>query len=195
MEQTSPLILASGSPRRKALLKELGLDFKVVLKEIDEDYPNHLKREAVALFLAQKKASVYIDEINDGNIVITADTIVCVDDIILNKPAGYQEAFDMLLLLSGRSHEVITAVCISGKNISSCFHVTTTVIFKKLSDAEINNYIEKQQPFDKAGGYGIQEWIGLIGMERMEGSYYNVVGLPVKELYEQLIALNVVKGI
>ncbi len=195
MEQTSPLILASGSPRRKALLKELGLDFKVVLKEINEDFPDHLKREDVALFIAQKKASVYINEINEGNIVITADTIVCVDDKILNKPAGYQEAFEMLQLLSGRSHEVITAVCISGKDISSCFHVTTTVIFKKLSDAEINNYIIKQQPFDKAGGYGIQEWIGLIGMERIEGSYYNVVGLPVKELYEQLIALNVIKGI
>ncbi|MDQ3051069.1 MAG: Maf family nucleotide pyrophosphatase [Bacteroidota bacterium] len=195
MEQTAPLILASGSPRRQALLMELGLKFRVVTKEIDEDFPGHLVREEVALFLARKKASMYDNEIKEGNIVITADTIVCVDDKILNKPAAYQEAFNMLQLLSGRSHEVITAVCISGEGISSCFHLTTTVIFKKLSVAEINYYIEKHQPYDKAGGYGIQEWIGLIGMDRMEGSYYNVVGLPVKELYEELIALNVLKGL
>jgi septum formation protein len=195
MVQNIPIILASGSPRRQALLKELGLKFKVVLREIDEDFPEHLKREKIALFLAKKKAAAYRDEIEAGNIVITADTIVCVDDKTLNKPADYSEACEMLKLLSGRSHEVITAVCISGTGISDCFYVITSVFFKKLSLEEISYYINSHQPFDKAGGYGIQEWIGLIAMERMEGSYYNVVGLPVKELYDHLLALNIVEGV
>ncbi len=195
MDQTAAIILASGSPRRQALLKELGLDFRVVLKEIDEQFPDHLKREQVAVYLAQKKASAYRDETESGNIIITADTIVCVDDKILNKPEGFNEAYAMLQLLSGRSHQVITAVCISGKGISDCFHVTTTVVFKTLSPAEIKFYIDSHQPYDKAGGYGIQEWIGLIGLERLEGSYYNVVGLPVKELYDHLVALNIVKAL
>jgi len=195
MEQSAPVILASGSPRRQALLKELGLDFKIVLKEIDEDFPDNLKREEVAIFLARKKASVYKDEIESGNIVITADTIVCVDDSILNKPENFDAAFEMLRMLSGRAHQVITAVCISGKNISDCLHVVTNVVFKQLTDSEIKFYIDTHRPFDKAGGYGIQEWIGLIGMERMEGSYYNVVGLPVKELYDRLVSLKIITGI
>jgi len=192
MKQTCKIILASGSPRRQSLLKELGVDFNVVLKEVDENYPEHLKKEEVALFLAQKKASVYKDEIEKGNVVITADTIVCADDRILNKPDGFDSALMMLQLLSGRSHQVITAVCISGIGLTHCFHEVTKVRFKSFSDSEIKYYIETCRPFDKAGGYGIQEWIGLIGLEQLEGSYSNVVGLPVKELYEKLVDLKII---
>jgi septum formation protein len=195
MEQKYSVILASGSPRRQALLKELGLQFEVVLKDIDEEFPSHLKREQVAEFLARKKASAYSKEISEGKIVITADTIVCVNDEILNKPSGFEKAFQMLKKLSGRSHQVITAVCISSEKFSDCFSVVTTVKFKKLSESEITYYITTHQPFDKAGGYGIQEWIGLIGLESIEGSYYNVVGLPVKELYERLEAMQIISGL
>lgn len=195
MIQSFPVILASGSPRRQELLKQLGINYSVVLKEIEESYPGHLKKEQVALFLAKKKASAYNAETESGNIVITADTIVCINDKILNKPATFEEAVDMLDMLSGKSHQVITGVCISGREFSKLFHVVTTVTFKKFSAAEIKYYIEKHKPYDKAGGYGIQEWIGLIGMENMEGSYFNVVGLPVKELYENLVTLKIIDGL
>ncbi len=195
MIQTFPIILASGSPRRQELLKQLGIDFTVILKEIEESYPEHLKKEQVALFLARKKASAYNNETESGKVVITADTIVCINDKILNKPASFEEAVKMLELLSGRSHQVITGVCISGKEFSKLFHVVTTVTFKKLTLVEIKFYIDQYKPYDKAGGYGIQEWIGLIGLENIEGSYFNVVGLPVKELYENLVALKIINGI
>ena len=194
MKHTLPIILASGSPRRQALLKEAGVSFVVLIKDIEENYPNNLQREAVAVFLAQKKSKAYDNEVNQGSIVVTADTIVCAGNELLNKPANADEAKSMLQKLSGKDHQVITGVCIRGKEFTECFHVSTTVIFKKLSDSEINYYVENFKPFDKAGAYGIQEWIGLIGIERIDGSYYNVVGLPVKELYEKLIFLKVISG-
>ena len=192
METSTTLILASGSPRRQELMKAMGVQFSVKVRDVDEQFPAELKDAEVALYLANKKASAYSEEIALGHTVITADTIVCVDHLILNKPSGYEEAFDMLKKLSGRSHEVITAVCIKNKVISRSFHVTTKVVFRKLTDSEINYYINTCKPYDKAGAYGIQEWIGLVGLERIEGSYYNVVGLPAKELYEELLSLNLV---
>jgi len=195
MEPSNALILASGSPRRQELMKALGIQFSVKVRDVDEQFPEELKDAEVALYLAGKKASAYTEEIALGHTVITADTIVCIDHFILNKPSGHEEAFEMLKKLSGRSHEVITGVCIKNKTVSRSFHVTTKVIFRELSDNEINYYINNFKPFDKAGAYGIQEWIGLVGLERLEGSYYNVVGLPVKELYEELISLNLVRHI
>jgi septum formation protein len=181
-----PILLASGSPRRQSLLKELGFNFEIKLKNVDETFPDNLKGKDVALFLAIKKADAYQQEIEDGYLVITADTIVCIGDEIMNKPDDFRQAFTMLSKLSGRRHEVITAVCIKTKSITDCFHVSTSVYFKKLTEKEIEYYINTHKPFDKAGGYGIQEWIGLVAVEKIEGSYHNVVGLPVKELYEYL---------
>ena len=191
MNSAQPLLLASNSPRRKELLASLGLAFEVRVKEVHEDFPDHLKREAVAEYLASHKADAYKNElVNEA--IITADTIVCLGDQILNKPADENEAFRMLRALSGKSHEVITGVCILTKAVKSVFHDTTTVYFKELTDSEIAYYIQVFQPFDKAGAYGIQEWIGMIGIERIEGSYFNVVGLPVQKLYEQLLELKII---
>jgi len=195
MKSTSKIILASGSPRRKALLSELGIKFEVMVKDIEENYPADLKREQVALYIASKKADAYINEINSGALVITADTIVCLDDHILGKPTGPEDAYRMLRLLSGTNHEVITAVCMRSKLHAEHFHVTTRVHFHELTDAEIDYYIQKDKPFDKAGAYGIQEWIGLIGIDRIEGSYYNVVGLPVSELYQHLIRFQSISAV
>ena len=181
------LILASGSPRRKELLTQLGISFKVIKSDVEEVFPTHLKKEKVARFLAELKASSW-KELKKNELLITADTIVCLEDQILNKPKDYQEAFNMLQLLSGKKHEVITAVCLRSADQQKTFHSTTSVYFKSLTDEEIKHYIEHYRPYDKAGGYGIQEWIGLIGIEKIEGSYFNVVGLPVKELYEALQA-------
>ncbi len=195
MKQAFPVILASGSPRRQALLKEMGIIFKVVTRDVDETFPDDMHRENVALFLAQKKSKIYDPEIEQGNVVITADTIVCIGDELLNKPQNHIAACSMLQKLSGKAHQVITGVCIRSRKFTESFHVSTTVVFKKLSDSEINFYVENYKPFDKAGAYGIQEWIGLTGIERIEGSYYNVVGLPVKELYEKLVELGVITAI
>jgi septum formation protein len=188
MEAGKKLILASGSPRRKALLSEAGFSFEILVKPVDENFPEHLKCEQIALFLARKKAAAYSTEISEGAIVLTADTIVCAGDEVLNKPGNASEAARMLGSLSGRSHQVITGVCICDKQSQTCFHVSTTVSFRKLTPGEINYYITHFRPFDKAGAYGIQEWIGLIGIDKIDGSYYNVVGLPIKEVYEHLVA-------
>jgi len=187
MKLPQGIILASASPRRQSLLKEAGFKFEVVIKNVDEEYSPDLKREQVAVYLAEKKAAAYDNEVNQGNTVITADTIVCVDDLILNKPAGPDEAFRMLKKLSGREHEVITAVCIRKTGSTKSFHVVTRVEFRTISDEEINWYIKNFSPFDKAGAYGIQEWIGLIAITRITGSYNNVVGLPVAEVYNHLV--------
>lgn len=189
MQLPTKLILASASPRRQSLLSEAGLKFEIVVKPVNEDFPEQLKREQVALFLAAKKASAYNDEVNNGYTVITADTIVCLDDEILNKPADADEAFQMLKKLSGRTHEVITAVCIRNSTDSISFHVVTSVTFRPITGREIEWYVENYKPFDKAGAYGIQEWIGLVAITKIEGSYNNVVGLPVAELYRELIHL------
>ncbi len=185
MNLSRPLLLASNSPRRKELLAGLGLQFEVRVKEVHEDFPEHLQREEVAEYLASHKADNYRDDLQD-EILITADTIVCLGDSILNKPADYDEAAVMLRALSGTIHEVITGVCVATRESKSVFHDVTKVYFKELTDAEIHYYITQYKPFDKAGAYGIQEWIGMIGIEKIEGSYFNVVGLPVQKLYLHL---------
>jgi septum formation protein len=184
------IILASKSPRRQLLLKELGCSFEVRTREVEEVFPPHLKREQVALYLAELKAKAFDEELGPGTVVITADTIVCVDDLIVGKPADYNDAVRILRLLSGRRHEVITGVCLHNGSTLKSFHVCTDVYFKKLTDEEIGYYLENYRPYDKAGAYGIQEWIGLIGIERINGSYFNVMGLPVKELYEELLRFD-----
>ncbi|WP_162426343.1 Maf family nucleotide pyrophosphatase [Pontibacter pudoricolor] len=189
MNLSRPLLLASNSPRRKELLTGLGLPFDVHVKEVEEDYPAELKREQVAEYLASHKAEQYFGDLED-HILLTADTIVCLGDKVLNKPADYKQAYDMLRSLSGTHHVVITGVCILTRDLKSIFHDTTKVYFKELSHEEIDYYITNYRPYDKAGAYGIQEWIGKIGIERIEGSYFNVVGLPVQKLYQRLVSLG-----
>jgi len=181
-----PIILASKSPRRQELLRLLDVDFKVVLKEVDESYPEDLNPEEVAVYIAEKKAKAYDETLGD-EIVLTADTIVCIDDLILGKPESPEHAVEMLKLLSGRVHRVITGVCILYKHQYNKFFDVSEVFFRKLTDAEIQTYVDQYKPLDKAGAYGIQEWIGLTGIEKINGSYTNVVGLPTEKLYQQLL--------
>ncbi len=181
------IILASKSPRRKQLLEELGLTFEVKVKSgIDETWNKELKPEQVAGYLAEHKAKQYEHEITENQILITADTIVCKDNDILNKPADYDDAVRMLDLLSDGKHLVITGVCIKSLDRSVSFSCTTEVYFKHLCEEEIDYYIENYKPYDKAGSYGIQEWIGYIGIDKIVGSFYNVMGLPVQKIYEEL---------
>src|SRR5471030_747798 len=189
MNQRIPkIILASKSPRRQELLRLMDIDFRVVLKEVDESYPDHLSPEEVALYIAQKKAEAFDESIGD-EVVLTADTIVCIDGLILGKPETPEHAIEMLQLLSGKMHRVITGVCLLYKHQYHTFYDVSEVYFGKLSDEEIKNYVEKYEPMDKAGSYGIQERIGLIGIERINGSYTNVVGLPTEKLYRELAKL------
>lgn len=185
MNLPQKLILASNSPRRKELLNKLDLKFEVRLKEVDEAYPDHLQREEVAEYLANYKAQAYLPELQD-EILITADTIVCLDDKILNKPADAEDAKIMLQQLSGKVHDVITGVCLLSRQKKDLFHDITRVYFKSLTPEEINFYVNIYKPFDKAGAYGAQEWMGMIGVEKIEGSYFNVMGLPVHKLYDRL---------
>ena len=189
MNLSRPLLLASNSPRRKELLTGLGLNYSIRVKEVHEEFPAELKRAEVAEYLASHKADAYRDELQD-EVLITADTIVCLGDRVLNKPQSHHEASEMLRALSGTSHEVITGVCLLTKENKTVFHDITKVYFKELTQAEIDYYINHYKPFDKAGAYGIQEWIGMIGIERIEGSYFNVVGLPVQKLYTYLVELG-----
>ena len=181
------IILASQSPRRHNLLKGIGLDFDILTSdETDESFPREMNTDEVPVFLAKKKAKTFEKFIDDKTILITADTIVSLDGKILNKPTNRGDAENMLNLLSGNSHIVITGVCIKSLNKEKCFTSHTTVYFNDLNKQEIEYYIDKYQPFDKAGAYGIQEWIGYIGIKKIEGSYFNVMGLPVQRLYEEL---------
>ena len=181
------LILASKSPRRRQLLADMGLDFEIRLKPVTEDFDESMKKEAVAIYLCEKKALAFSrDEIANDEIIITADTIVCLGDQILNKPGDRGHAIEMLLTLSGKKHEVITGVCLRSRAKMKSFFVSTAVYFKQLSQKEIEYYVDQFKPFDKAGAYGIQEWIGFVGIEKIEGSYFNVVGLPTARLYEEL---------
>ena len=180
------IILASKSPRRRQLLEELGISFTVEVREVDEVFPEHLPVDKVAEYLAQLKAAPFKNSIDKNTLVITSDTIVCTEEQILGKPANYREAFQMLSLLSGKSHRVITGVNLLTHNQNISFSTSTTVYFKSLSEEEIDYYITNYQPFDKAGAYGIQEWIGYVAVEKIEGSYFNVMGLPVQHLYEEL---------
>ncbi len=181
------IVLASNSPRRKELLAGLGMPFEVrVLQDIDESYPDDLPVSEVALYIAGKKADAYRATLADDELVITADTVVIVGDEILGKPVDEADAERMLRLISGRTHQVTTGVCMITRETERRFAVTTDVTFKPLSDDEIHYYITRYKPFDKAGAYGIQEWIGYIGVTGLHGSYYNVMGLPVQRIYETL---------
>lgn len=181
------VILASRSPRRQMLLDGLGVDFETIVLETDESYSSEFKREEIAEYLSKKKA-IEFAQANDmkGLLVITADTIVIMDTKVLNKPVNKDDAVAMLNALSGRMHEVVTGVTIKTEDRELTFHDLSKVFFKSLSAEEIEYYIEKFKPYDKAGSYGIQEWIGYIGIENIEGSYFNVMGLPTQKLYECL---------
>ncbi|MFN4121912.1 MAG: Maf family nucleotide pyrophosphatase [Flavobacteriales bacterium] len=180
------LLLASKSPRRQQLLRELGVDFKVMKIDVNEDFSNKLKREQIPLFLSELKARTAQQQLQDNQVCLTADTIVWLDDHVLNKAENALEATAMLQSISGRKHEVITACSLSSREHIQSFFAVTEVYFRQISDDEIQYYIQHFKPFDKAGAYGIQEWIGFIGVERIIGSFYNVVGLPVFELYTAL---------
>ncbi|GAA4788854.1 Maf-like protein [Olivibacter ginsenosidimutans] len=182
------IILASQSPRRKELLASLGLNFKVEVKEVDESYPVSMRGAAVALYIATKKAEAFPIHA-DNDLVITADTVVSIDDMILGKPADYEEAFKMLKQLSDKRHEVITGVALKTKDKVRSFYEVTAVYFNKLNDEQIAYYLNTYKPFDKAGAYGIQEWIGAVAVDHIEGSYTNVMGLPTAKLYKELIKL------
>ena len=182
------LILASASPRRQYLLKELGLDFEICTTNVKEEYPEGLDPKGIASYRAELKAASFdTGRMNSKAILIAADTIVVLGDEILGKPANHDEAVIMLKKLSGNRHEVVTAVCLKSRKRAKTFTVQSTVFFKDLSLEEIEYYIRNFQPFDKAGGYGVQEWIGYIGISKIEGSFFNIMGLPVKELYEELL--------
>ena len=181
------IILGSQSPRRQYLLKELGIGFTVeVLNGIDESYPDNLFYDQIPVYLATHKAQHYTNLLDRKTILITADTIVWLDNEVINKPKDRADAVVILKKLSGKKHEVLTGICIKteGKEVSFCNK--TDVYFRTLSDNEINYYIDNFRPYDKAGAYGIQEWIGYAGIEKIEGSYFNVMGLPVQELYQKL---------
>lgn len=180
-------ILASQSPRRQALLREIGLKFEVQVKPTDEFYPPELEREAIALYVSRKKAEAFnFNELPENTLLITADTIVWLDGNCVGKPVDEADAIDILAKLSGNMHTVYTAVCLQTRDRFHSFSVSTNVYFRKLEMEEIRHYVETCKPLDKAGAYGIQEWIGYIGVERIEGSYFNVMGLPVQRLYCEL---------
>jgi len=181
------LILASNSPRRNELMNGLGLKYRVkTLKGIDESYPEDLKATDVALYIASKKADAYRKFMRSGDLVITADTIVCRDGLIFGKPTDQADAVRMLKALSGKSHWVYTGVCLTSLDHQRSFTTATEVFFSSLTEEEIVWYVEHYQPFDKAGAYGVQEWIGFVGVEKIFGSYFNVMGLPVHQLYTEL---------
>lgn len=186
------LLLASNSPRRRELLAGLDIPMEVVkLKEIDETHPALLKGADIPMHIAKLKMSAYDLALNPGEVLVTSDTIVWCDDEEMGKPKDAADAYRMLRHLSGRTHQVYTAVCLRSAIDHIEFVCGTDVTFAELSDEQINYYIEHYRPFDKAGAYGIQEWIGYVGVTRLEGSYFNVMGLPVQKLYSQLMKLKV----
>jgi septum formation protein len=180
------IILASRSPRRQQLLSDLGLKFDIVIKDYTETYPENLVGEEIASYLAYRKAISFRNEISENEIVITADTIVWCNNKVLGKPVDHDDAARILREISGNTHEVITGVCLFSSNREKTFSVSTRVTFDALSDEDIDYYIEEYKPYDKAGAYGIQEWIGIAACSHIEGSYFNVVGLPVQRLYKEL---------
>lgn len=181
------LILGSGSPRRKHFLNELGLEFEVRLKSVEENYPKDLKRAEISDYLALLKAKPFLDELQPKEILITADTIVWFEDQALGKPNSEKQAYEMLRTLSSHEHEVFSSVAISSITKQVLVNESTKVKFSHLTDEEINYYISKFKPFDKAGSYGIQEWIGLIGVEKIEGSFFNVMGFPIHLFYKEIL--------
>ncbi len=180
------LILASGSPRRQQFFKDLDLDFEIRLKEIEEVYPSELKAHEITNYLAALKASAFEGELKPNEILITSDTIVWHNDKALGKPKDEQDAFEILKSLSNATHEVITSVCFKTKEKVEVLHEITKVTFNELSEESIWYYLENYKPYDKAGAYGIQEWIGFTGVSKIEGSYANVMGMPTDKVYEYL---------
>lgn len=182
------VILASNSPRRKELLAGLGVDYEVrTLPDVDESYPETLQGADIPLYIAKEKADAYVAMMQPGELMITADTIVWLDGKVLGKPRDREDALQMLRTMSGRTHEVFTGVCITTTDWQRSFTAQTEVRFATLSEEEIAYYIDNFQPMDKAGAYGVQEWIGFIGVENISGSYYNIMGLPVQKLYRELL--------
>lgn len=181
------LILASNSPRRNELLGGLGIEYQVrVLADGDESYPAHLQGAEVATFIAWQKAEAFRPQMATDELIITADTIVCQGTEVFGKPTDREDALRMLRALSGKSHFVYTGVCLTSTHHQVSFLSSTEVFFCELTEAEAEHYVDRYRPFDKAGAYGIQEWIGFVGVERIEGSYFNVMGLPVHQLYTEL---------
>lgn len=184
------IVLGSNSPRRRELLAGLDLDFEVkVIPGIDESYPDNLSSEEIAIHIARKKSEAYLDKMTDNELLITADTIVITygeQIVVIGKPADREDAIEMLRGLSDRVHEVVTGVCLTTKEKSVSFAVSSAVSFAHLDEDDIIYYVDKYRPFDKAGSYGIQEWIGYVGVEAINGSFYNVMGLPVQKLYQEL---------
>ncbi len=180
------LVLASRSPRRRELLRELGVKFEVRVRDWNEVYPCELRGEKIALYVAEEKATSFLPGLKEYEIVITADTIVWCNGRVLDKPIDEDDAFRILRIIAGKTHEVITGVCILSSVKRKSFFSSTRVTFSDLTDEEIMYYIRNYQPYDKAGAYGIQEWIGLAACSRIEGSYFNVMGLPIEQLYHEL---------
>ena len=181
------IILASNSPRRKELLSGLGVDYEVkTLPDVDESYPDGLSGEEIAKHIARGKAEAYRSLIQADELVITADTIVWLDGTVMGKPKDEEEAKDMLMRLSGKTHQVITGVCLTTASMQKTFATVTDVTFATLTDEEVDYYVTRYQPMDKAGSYGVQEWIGFVGVENLSGSYFNVMGLPIQRLYTEL---------
>jgi len=180
-------ILASKSPRRQELLKSLGISFEVLIIDDDEIYPENLTREEIPIFLAELKATHFTNSIKENDLIITADTIVWFNGIVLGKPENEEEAIKTLQKLSGQEHQVITGVCLSSIHKQKSFYSVSNVRFKKLLLTEIEYYVSEFKPFDKAGAYGIQEWIGYVGITHIEGSFYNVMGLPIQQLYTEIL--------
>ena len=189
IKQFPPIILASKSPRRQELLKLMGFDFQVVLKEVDESYPPGMSPSEIAVYISEKKAKAF-DQVVQDEIVITADTIVSLDGRILGKPENEEHAFEILSALSGKRHDVITGVSLLKDHRITSFYELSEVFFKEISAEQIRYYITNCQPMDKAGAYGIQEWIGLVAIDKIQGSYTNIVGLPTHRLYEELCKLS-----
>jgi septum formation protein len=183
------LILASGSPRRQNFLRDLGLKFEIRLKEVIENYPSHLKGFEITDFLSKLKAEPFLSELKDNDVLITADTIVWLEGQAIGKPRNKRDAVKMLYNLSDKTHEVISSFCLSTNSRQIVVNDITKVRFVKLHPKEIDYYINNFKPFDKAGSYGIQEWIGYIGIDKIEGSYFNVMGFPIHKFYQEMMKL------
>ncbi len=179
-------ILASKSPRRQELLHSLGINFQVVTKEVDESFPDCLTMEEIPVFLAELKAKHFLSDLKENDLLITADTIVWFKGEVLGKPENRQDAIETLQKLSGHEHQVISGVCLTSLKKQKSFYSISNVSFKQLSLDEIEYYVSEYKPFDKAGAYGIQEWIGYVGITHIEGSFYNVMGLPIQQLYSEI---------
>lgn len=180
-------ILASKSPRRQELIHALGIDFRVEIRDVEENFPSELYREEIPVFLAELKAKPFLGTLTENDLLITADTIVWLDGEVFGKPTNRKDAYNILRKLSGKEHQVISGVCLTGLHKQKSFFSVSNVSFRQLSDEEISYYIDEFKPYDKAGAYGIQEWIGYIGITHIEGSFYNVMGLPVQQLYSEIL--------